>query len=93
VNVEEIQRRVDSFPRRHYEFRLKGVTTPVFDTDWANRHEQRRRYFFEPRLDRCGGSLCGTRVSGLRRFSGGHEARIHLHELSQVQRPTAHILS
>jgi hypothetical protein len=26
VNVEEIQRRVDSFPRWHYEFTLKGVS-------------------------------------------------------------------
>jgi tRNA (mo5U34)-methyltransferase len=65
VNVEEIQRRVDSFPRWHYEFTIKGVRTPVFDPDWANRHEQRRRYFFEPLLNRYGGSLRGTRVLDL----------------------------
>jgi N-acetylglucosaminyl-diphospho-decaprenol L-rhamnosyltransferase len=65
MNVEEIQQRVDAFPRWHYEFTLKGVKTPVFDRTWANRHEQRRAYFFEPLLDRFGGNLRGARVLNL----------------------------
>ena len=37
-----------AFPRWHYEFDLRGIRTPIFDPAHRNRHEQRRRYFFDP---------------------------------------------
>lgn len=62
---EEIRRRIASFPTWHYQFDLQGERTPIFKPDWANRHEQRKKYFFEPLLDLCGGSLVGKRVLDL----------------------------
>jgi tRNA (mo5U34)-methyltransferase len=53
------------FPRWHYRFDLKGQVTPIFDEDHVNRHEQRRRYFFEPLVEHYGGSLAGKRVLDL----------------------------
>jgi SAM-dependent methyltransferase len=61
----DIAERVAAFPRWHYQFDLDGVITPIFDTDHINRHEQRRRYFFDRLVDICGGSLKGRRVLDL----------------------------
>jgi SAM-dependent methyltransferase len=65
MEAAEIKRRVESFPSWHYEFDLKGVKTPIADPTRINGHEQRRRYFFEPLVDLCGGSLAGKRVLDL----------------------------
>lgn len=62
---EEIKRRIASFPRWHYRFDLKGNPTPIWREENINRHEQRRRYFFEPLVQLFGGSLEGKRVLDL----------------------------
>jgi len=65
-SAQELQRRVDSFPVWHYMFELGGgVRTPIYRADYVNRHEQRRRTFFEPLVAACGGSLQGRRVLDL----------------------------
>ena len=58
----DIRQRIDSFASWHYEFCLDGETTPIRQRSYVNRHQQRRRYFFEPLVDLCGGSLAGKRV-------------------------------
>jgi SAM-dependent methyltransferase len=65
MRSEEIKRKIDSFPTWHYEFELGGHITPIFNEEWVNRHEQRRRYFFEPLVQLCGGSLAGKRLLDL----------------------------
>ena len=65
MNESELRERVASFPRWHYEFDLNGVRTPIFNRAHANRHAQRKRYFFEPLVQLCGGSLAGKRVLDL----------------------------
>ena len=62
VDETALRERVASFPRWHYEIDLNGVRTPIFDRAHVNRHAQRRRYFFEPLVRLCGGSLAGKRV-------------------------------
>jgi SAM-dependent methyltransferase len=61
----EIEEKIRSFPRWHYELELGGHVTPIFDQGHANRHRQRERYFFTPLLTRFGGSLRGKRVLDL----------------------------
>jgi tRNA (mo5U34)-methyltransferase len=61
----ELAVRIASFPRWHYEFNLAGHVTPIFDPIFANRHRQRKRYFFDALLRICGGSLQGMRVLDL----------------------------
>ncbi len=61
----DIAARIASFPRWHYEFDLAGHVTPIFDPIFANRHRQRRRYFFDALLQTCGGTLEGLRVLDL----------------------------
>jgi 2-polyprenyl-3-methyl-5-hydroxy-6-metoxy-1,4-benzoquinol methylase len=65
MDVTEIRARVESFPRWHYEFNLRGVKTPIFDPAHVNRHKQRAAYFFEPMVKMYGGSLAGKRVLDL----------------------------
>ena len=60
-----IKQKIDSFPRWHYQFDLNGILTPIADKRRINRHEQRKRYFFDPLLEICGGSLQGKRVLDL----------------------------
>jgi tRNA (mo5U34)-methyltransferase len=60
----ELAARIAAFPRWHYRFDLRGHETPLAD-DKANRHEQRRRYFFDPLVELAGGSLGGKRVLDL----------------------------
>jgi 2-polyprenyl-3-methyl-5-hydroxy-6-metoxy-1,4-benzoquinol methylase len=65
MNDNELQRRIGSFPRWHYQFDLCGHLTPIFDPAHVNRHRQRDYYFFRPLVDLCGGSLAGKRVLDL----------------------------
>jgi len=65
-NSHDLQERIDAFPRWHYRFEFDdGVTTPVPDWSRVNRHEQRRRYFFDALVAIMGGSLRGRRVLDL----------------------------
>ncbi len=66
VEPRELRERIAEFPRWHYRFDFgDGVTTPVLDRGRINRHEQRRRYFFEALLRVTNGSLAGHRVLDL----------------------------
>jgi tRNA (mo5U34)-methyltransferase len=60
-----IKDKIDSFPRWHYQFDLRGSLTPIRPPERANAHEQRRRYFMEPLSELYGGSLKGKRVLDL----------------------------
>jgi SAM-dependent methyltransferase len=61
---EDIKRKIASFPRWHYRFDLKGNLTPI-DDERANRHKERKKYFFDPLMQLFGGSLAGKRVLDL----------------------------
>ncbi len=66
VDAELLKQRIDAFPRWHYQFDFgDGVLTPLADPAEANRHEQRRRYFFDALVRLHGGSLQGKRVLDL----------------------------
>jgi SAM-dependent methyltransferase len=66
MEVEELARRIAEFPAWSYRFEFEGgLSTPSADPAMVNRHEQRRRYFFEPLLALAGGSLRGRRVLDL----------------------------
>jgi SAM-dependent methyltransferase len=66
VQTLELQERIAEFPRWHYRFDFDGgVSTPVVDQGKVNRHEQRRRYFFDALLRVTDGSLAGRRVLDL----------------------------
>jgi SAM-dependent methyltransferase len=66
MQAEELRERIASFPRWHYRFEFEGgIETPMPDPGMINRHEQRRRYFFEALLGLAGGSLRGRRVLDL----------------------------
>jgi SAM-dependent methyltransferase len=66
MEAEELARRIAAFPAWSYRFEFEGgVSTPSFNRAMVNRHEQRRRYFFEPLLRLTGGSLQGRRVLDL----------------------------
>jgi SAM-dependent methyltransferase len=64
MTSQEIRDGIASFPRWHYEFDLDGARTPA---PWpiASRHRERKRYFFDPLVSVCGGSLSGKRVLDL----------------------------
>ena len=64
-NKEWIKKKVNSFPRWHYEFNLNGVKTPVFRPDHAIRHPLRREHIFPKLLEVCGGSFAGKRILDL----------------------------
>ncbi len=57
--------RINSFPRWHYQFNLRGHLTPIFSKGHINRHAQRKKYFFDPLVQFYGGSLKGKRVLDL----------------------------
>jgi SAM-dependent methyltransferase len=66
MDVQELEDRIAAFPSWHYRFEFDGgVTTPTPDRNFANRHEQRRRYFFDPLVQLFGGTLSGLRVLDL----------------------------
>jgi tRNA (mo5U34)-methyltransferase len=60
----EIRAGIERFPYWHYEFDLHGERTPA-PKGLANRHRERRRYFFDPLVRACGGTLAGKRVLDL----------------------------
>lgn len=63
--MDAIEEGIARFPRWHYQFELDGHRTPIFDPNHVQRHEERRRYFFEPLVRHYGGSLEGKRVLDL----------------------------
>jgi tRNA (mo5U34)-methyltransferase len=66
MEAEELAGRIAAFPAWSYRFEFEGgISTPSFNHATVNRHEQRRRYFFEPLLQLTGGSLQGRRVLDL----------------------------
>jgi tRNA (mo5U34)-methyltransferase len=66
MQAEELEQRIAAFSRWHYRFEFDGgITTPIYRRDHINRHEQRRRYFFDPLIELCGGTLAGRRVLDL----------------------------
>jgi SAM-dependent methyltransferase len=65
-DADSLRSRVESFSRWHYEFDLgHGVRTPNASAGQANRHRQRKEYFFTPLVKLCGGTLAGRRVLDL----------------------------
>jgi SAM-dependent methyltransferase len=66
MEAQELEERIAAFPRWNYRFEFDGgVVTPVARRGQINRHEQRRRYFFDALLSVTGGSLSGHRVLDL----------------------------
>jgi SAM-dependent methyltransferase len=66
LEAHELEERIAAFPRWHYRFQFEGgIETPVARVGQINRHEQRRRYFFDALLSVTGGSLAGMRVLDL----------------------------
>jgi tRNA (mo5U34)-methyltransferase len=65
MKTEELRAAVHAFPEWHYEIELPGVRTPVRHRENVMRHERRRRLFFDPLVQACGGSLRGRRVLDL----------------------------
>src|SRR5829696_3161852 len=61
----QLRKRIESFPRWHYEFELDGIVTPIFDPAHVNRHSQRKAYFFAPLVHFAGDSLAGKKVLDL----------------------------
>ena len=64
-DTDSLRAKVESFPRWHYEIDLGEVRTPIEKPAHANRHAQRKEYFFAPLVQLCGGSLKGKRVLDL----------------------------
>ena len=64
MTTDAIRRGIARFPYWHYEFDLHGQRTPA-PPGLANRHEQRKHYFFDPLVAMCGGTLSGKRVLDL----------------------------
>jgi SAM-dependent methyltransferase len=66
MDDQELEDRIAAFASWHYRFEFDGgVSTPTPDKAFVNRHEQRRRYFFDPLVELYGGSLSATRVLDL----------------------------
>lgn len=62
---EDIRKRIHEFPRWHYQFEINGCITPIYDKSLINRHNQRKKYFFDPLVNLCNGSLTGLNVLDL----------------------------
>jgi SAM-dependent methyltransferase len=65
MTSDQLRERVAGFPHWHYEFDLNGVRTPITNPEFANRHRERKRYFVDPLVSLCGGSLAGKRILDL----------------------------
>lgn len=65
MDGDAIKQKIYSFDRWHYQFDLDGHLTPIHPPQRVNAHEQRKRYFFDPLVQLCGGSLAGKRVLDL----------------------------
>ena len=61
----EILEKIESFPRWHYRFNLRGHKTPIYENKMAVRHRNRAMHFFDPMVELFGGSLEGKRVLDL----------------------------
>ena len=66
----EIREKIDSFERWHYQFDLRGNLTPIRKERQINRHQQRKKHFFDPLVQLFGGSLAGKRVLDLASNAG-----------------------
>lgn len=69
MDRQELQARIDAFPRWYYRFELDGLKTPV-EPRLLARHAARYAHLFPPLLEACGGSLQGKRVLDLGCNSG-----------------------
>lgn len=66
MNRDQLEDRIAAFPQWSYRFEFdNGASTFVPDGRLVNRHEQRRRYFFEALLRLHGGSFDGLRILDL----------------------------
>lgn len=65
MQTSEIAERIGAFPRWHYQFNLQGQVTPVLEPAFVTRQRERKRYFFDPLVELCGGTLAGKRVLDL----------------------------
>lgn len=65
VTNRQLAERINGFPLWQYQFELDGLLTPIRVPRNVNRHEQRRRYAFDPLVRLSGGSLQGKRVLDL----------------------------
>ena len=65
MDAKTIKEKISSFPAWHYEFEIAGIKTPITQKYRVNAHSQRRRYFFDPLVELCGGSLKDKRVLDL----------------------------
>jgi SAM-dependent methyltransferase len=64
VNEQELEARIASFPRWHYEFDLRGHRTPLAP-EKVEKHRMRDEHFMQPMIEHFGGSLAGKRVLDL----------------------------
>ncbi|MHB8533349.1 MAG: class I SAM-dependent methyltransferase [Solirubrobacteraceae bacterium] len=66
MDAQRLRERIAGFDRWHYRFEFDGgISTPIDGNVDMNRHEQRRRYFFDALLKVNDGSLAGLRVLDL----------------------------
>ncbi len=65
MQMTDVAQRIASYPRWHYQFNLSGHVTPVLAPRFVNRQRERKRYFFDPLIELCGGTLRGKRVLDL----------------------------
>jgi tRNA (mo5U34)-methyltransferase len=65
IDGDELERRIGSFARWHYEFDLGGHKTPVWKRELVNKHAQRKAHLIPALTELCGGSLKGKRVLDL----------------------------
>ncbi len=65
MNDQDIVQKINSFTRWHYQFDLRGHTTPIADPTHIVRHAERKRYFFDALVGMFGGTLRGKRVLDL----------------------------
>lgn len=65
LKKESIRQKINSFPRWHYEFDLKGIKTPAFPRYNVIRHPLRREHIFPKLLEMYGGSFSGKRILDL----------------------------
>lgn len=63
ISDEELERRIASFPRWHYELDLRGHKTPVWKKELVNKHAQRKAHLFSALTELC--PLEGKRVLDL----------------------------
>jgi len=65
MDETELAARIAAFPRWHYAFDLRGLSTATPGNTQVHRHARRLPYLMEPLVAACGGSLAGLRVLDL----------------------------